>query len=145
MLSKMGVAVEAAQRIADAIQESLSSALEIHSPSRWAKRVIAGQTLAGIAEGFTEGIPKLKSQLEKSMEIFKDITDSAGANPFGSGSFEGYTGGSAVKETHTKVIEKEKVVGITFNGRLKDVARLLKPSLDDEDRRIGRKLVNSAI
>ena len=144
MLESMGIAVDAAQRIANAIQETLSEAMEIHSPSRWAKRVIAGQTLAGIASGFKEGMPALKAQIEKSMETIKDIAENAGSSPFGSGSFEGYTGGAAVRETHTKVVEKEKVVGITFNGRLKDVARLLKPSLDDEDRRIGRKLVNSA-
>ena len=145
MLSKMGLAVEAAQRIADAIQDTLASAMEINSPSRWAKRVIGGQTLAGIALGFKEGMPALKAELEKSMETIKDIAESAGMNPFGAGSFAGeVSNGAAVRETHTKVIEKEKVVGITFNGRLKDVARLLKPSLDDEDRRIGRRLVNSA-
>lgn len=144
MLSKMGVAVEAAQRIADAIQSTLSEAMEIHSPSRWAKRVIAGNTLAGIAEGFREGMPKLKGDVEKSMDLFKKISLSVGESPFGTDSYSGNlirTG--TVTETHTKVVEREKVVGISFNGRLKDVARLLKPSLDDEDRRIGRTLVKA--
>lgn len=144
MLENMGIAVEAARRIADAIQAELEAAMEIHSPSRWAKRVIAGNTLAGIAEGFREGAPKLRDDVRRSMEIFKEIGAFAGESPFSTSASAGrLINTGAVTERETKVIEREKVVGISFNGRLKDVARLLKPSLDDEDRRIGRNLVNA--
>lgn len=144
MLSKMGVAVEAAQRIADAVKNTLTESLEIHSPSHWSERVIAGDTLDGIVVGVRKGMPKLKDDIQKSMDKFKEIRLRLGESPFGTDSYSGNlirTG--TVTETHTKVVEKERVVGITFNGRLKDVARLLKPSLDDEDRRIGRTLVKA--
>ena len=143
MLSEMDTAVEAAERIASAIQDTFTSTLEISSPSRWADRVVAGETMAGLGRGFIRRIPALKADIEKSMETFKDISLDIGSNPFSAGAPRAViqTETNQIKETHTKVIEKEKIVGLRMDGSLKQFGRVLKPSLDEEGNRKGRSLV----
>ena len=48
---------------------------------------------------------------------------------------------AASAEAKREVVTKEKVIGIEFRGTGAGIARMLKPELDAEDRRIGTKLV----
>lgn len=141
--SKRQDALDTAGDIADAVKNRMAEAFEINSPSRWMKREIGENLALGLGEGFTETMPRVESDLVRS--ALDSLTgaayalSSAGVSP----AAEPYREAQTVKEYHNQTVVREKVVGVQFSGTGAEVARLLKPKLEKEDTRIGRRFTGT--
>lgn len=142
MMSEKDNAVSTAREIAEAVKSELEGAFDINSPSKWAKNVIGKNIPLGVVEGVDEILPQTKSDLEKSLRALTDLKLAVGSTDYSDARTNNILRETAmVKETHTKIIEREKIAGIRLDGRLKDVARVLKPALELEDKVAGGSLV----
>lgn len=143
MLSEKSTAVAAARDIADAVKSELQGAFDVHSPSRWARDIIGKNIVLGISAGYKDGLPTLKEDLEKSMSALNalqmEVQASQSMRPVTTA--EVVRENTTVRETATNTIIKEKVVGIDFQGSGKEIARLLRPRIVDEERRVGNGLI----
>lgn len=146
MLSEKSNAVSTARSIADAVKSELQGAFDIYSPSRWAKNIIGKNIMLGMGEGVIENVPAVKADIADSIDALSELKNKVGTEKYGTSVTSSPVREiSNITEKQTTVIEREKVAKIEFTGRLKDVARVLKPKLDVEDNRVGKSFVNKEV
>lgn len=138
MQNKEGILYDTARELAANTVEAMKDELDIHSPSKKLAALVGEPAAAGVEVGFVE---RMKSATEKMRAAVaaESFSDSNLAMTRSSG------GSSAAAEvkTYYNNVTTERTPVIKFEGNLSELARVLKPHIDIETKRLGISLANS--